>query len=128
MSLLMFRILRARTRITAVAVSAALCTMLFATCLTAAEMPAKDLACCAAMQHDCDGMSMESSCCVAPSTPQHAVVSSKPTQDPGPASIPATLPAMGSLAVEPQVRLKPEISATSPPGVPTYLFVSTFRI
>lgn len=113
----------------AVAVSTALCAMAFVTCLSAAELPARDMACCAAMQHDCHGMSMESSCCVAPAVPQQAVVPPKSTPE---HTLVGALVAILTHIVEPSA-IQTRVSASahlspSPPGVPLYLFVSTFRI
>jgi hypothetical protein len=113
----------------AVAVSTALCAMTFVTCLSAAELPARDMACCAAMQHDCHGMSMESSCCVAPAVSQHAVVPPKPAPED---TLVGVLVAILMHTVEPPA-IQSSVAAPahlspSPPGVPLYLFVSTFRI
>lgn len=125
----MSRILRSRRRIPAVAIAAALCTMLFATCLTATAIPAKAKACCIAMQHDCSGASMESSCCAVSSAAARAVMPAKPADQQGPVGPTAvTLPhAVEYAFVRTQVRRGAMVSP-SPPGVPTYLFVSSFRI
>ena len=121
-------ILRSRRRIPAVAVAAALCTMLFATCLTATALPAKAKACCTAMQHDCSGASMESSCCAVSSTMTHAVMPAKPADQQVPFGVPtAILLTEGRASIRPRTPGSVSVSA-SPPGVPTYLFISSFRI
>lgn len=116
-----------RGRVGTVAVSAALFTMLFASCLAASELPARKPACCAAMQHGCDGMSMESSCCAVSSTSAPALVPAKPAGPGQPVAVPSE--ATGLLAGLSVSRL-PSVPAIdpSPPGVPTYLLVSSFRI
>jgi hypothetical protein len=124
----MLKIRSAHTGVGAVAVSVALCTMLFATCLSAAELPAREKACCAAMQHDCDGMAM-SSCCVAPAVPEHAVVPSKPAE-PQPlvvVIIATPTPVVDQPVIRQHLPVAANVTA-SPPGVQTYLFVSSFRI
>jgi hypothetical protein len=126
---LMSGVLRARRRIPAVAVAAALGTMLFATCLSATALPEKANACCAAMQHDCSGASMESSCCAVSSAATRAVMPARPADH-------QPLVALSALTLlysvdDPSLRTQrwrgPHVSP-SPPGVPTYLFVSSFRI
>jgi hypothetical protein len=103
--------------------------MLFATCLTAAALPAKARACCSAMQHHCSGASMESSCCAVSSATTQAVV---------PARAPDSQRTIDVIAVtlryaaeEGSIRPRSGCGghvSPSPPGVPTYLFVSSFRI
>jgi hypothetical protein len=126
---IMSGVFRARRRIRTAAVATALCTMLFATFLTATELPAKANACCAAMQHDCSGASMAPSCCAVSSAAARAVMPAKPADQQGPVGLTAvTLPhAVEHAFVRTQVRRGAMVSP-SPPGVPTYLFVSSFRI
>jgi hypothetical protein len=120
--------LRSRRRIPAVAVAAALCTMLFATCLTATALPAKAKACCTAMQHDCGGASMESSCCTVSSTVTHAVMPAKPADQPVPFGVPTAILLTVWPAPLPSRSPGSGSVSSSPPGVPTYLFISSFRI
>jgi hypothetical protein len=122
-------ILNARRRVPAVAVAAALCTMLFATGLTATALPAKAKACCTAMQHDCGGASMESSCCAVSSAVTHAVMPAKPTGQQAPLGVSTgiLLHTVGHASIHSHIPDSGSVSP-SPPGVPTYLFISSFRI
>lgn len=121
---------RARTRGAAAAtVAAALSAMTFATCLTTAEAWAADRACCAAMQQGCADLAMESGCCAVPTVPGPAVVPSSPaTVHPLVGLRAATLPCIERSPSERQGQVKPDTAAFSPPGVPTYLLVSLFRL
>lgn len=102
--------------------------MLFATCLTAAEKPARKMACCAAMQ-DCSDVSVQSSCCIVPSSAKQAVLTSKPVDHQALASVlVATLPALGEPVARPHDGWRVSQASPSPPGVPTYLLVSSLRI
>lgn len=109
---------------------AAVVVMLFATCLSAAKMTPAQRACCEAMHHDCAEMAVQSSCCAG-----------QTQEDPG--LIEATKPTAGSppvalLVAVFNVRLSSptpssswsrlDTSSPSPPGVPTYLFVSSLRL
>ena len=122
-------VFRARRRIRRVAVAVALGTTLFATCLTATELPTQAEACCAAMHHDCSGASMESSCCAVSSAAAPAVMPAKPADHAAAAGLTAvTLPrTVEHVSRRRPVRRGAHVSP-SPPGVPTYLFVSSFRI
>jgi len=112
-----------------VAVAAAMCTMLFATCLTAAEATGRSKSCCAAMQRGCDNATVESSCCVVPSGTDPATLSSQTVDHRDPMVMAASTLRRG---IDPApVHRHPSGTAHAspgPPGVPTYLFVSTFRI
>jgi hypothetical protein len=81
------------------------------------------------MQHDCSGASMESSCCAVSSTVTQAVMPAKPADQQGPVAVTAaTLP---DTVEQRSIAAHPSHSghvSPSPPGVPTYLFVSSFRI
>ena len=124
----MLGFLRAHRRVTTSAVAAALCTMLFATCLTAATQTERRMSCCPVMQ-DCGTVAMASSCCAVPSSPSHALIPARPAQpQKAVATVAATLLHVGSLPIVLHIRLKPDATSAGPPGVPTYLFVSSFRI
>lgn len=122
-------VFRSRRPIRRGAVAVALCTMLFATCLTATELPAQAKACCAAMHHDCSGATMESACCAVSSAAAHAVMPAKAADRQATAGLTAVaLPrTVEHVSLRRQVRRGAPVSP-SPPGVPTYLFVSSFRV
>ena len=101
-----------------------------ATCLTAAEMTEAQKACCAAMHHDCEGMSVEQDCCVASA--------------PNPIGLSASTSPSAHLAFPPLVVVntiaepEPErsdvessvfdVGAPKYSSRPTYLIVSVFRL
>jgi hypothetical protein len=121
--------LRSRSRVPAVAVAFALSTMLFATCPAATELPGKAKACCAAMQDDCSGASMEPICCAISSTTSPALVPARPADTRGLSGVIAvTLPHTAEPVFSPSHVVHASHVSPSPPGVPTYLFVSSFRI
>jgi hypothetical protein len=112
------------------ALALALALVPSATCLTAAEMTEAQKACCAAMNHDCDGMSVEQDCCVATA--------------PNPLGVSASVSAGSHLAFPPLVVVntiaepEPErsdfessvfdVGAPKYSSRPTYLIVSVFRL
>jgi hypothetical protein len=101
-----------------------------ATCLMGAQPTDAQMACCAAMHHHCDGMSVERDCCLATS--------------PNPLAPSASVSPSSHLAVPPLVVVntiaEPEpphsgftssvfdVRAPKPSSRPTYLFVSVFRL
>ena len=124
----MLRRLRRHARVTASLAVAALAVMVFATCVSKAMTP-EEMACCEAMHHDCGEMAVQSSCCGGRADQDHSLAATKPTMAPVPV---AELVAIVATPYEPhQVDSGiwvSETSSPSPPGVPTYLFVSSFRI
>lgn len=93
------------------------------------SMSAEEMACCAAMKGDCD-MSITSSCCTGEVQNVHSLAATKPVVEFATTPVlVAILPSPLIVAAEPRrfddVR---ETSSASPPGVSTYLFVSSFRI
>lgn len=95
-----------------------------ATCLAAVSQTAAQRACCAAMAHECGDMALESACCATPAGSDYALIGIPPV----PVALPtATLDDTSGL-VPPPRRAAYDASPVRPPGIPTYLFVSSFRI
>jgi predicted metal-binding membrane protein len=126
----LLRCLRRRARRTASAIAAVLCVMAWTTCASAAQMPREQHACCAAMNHECGEMALESACCTGEAHDLQSVVALKPIFGFVPAApVVAILPApASSLPDAPVARAADRTSSLGPPGVPTYLFVSLLRI
>lgn len=96
-----------------------------ATCLSAAQQTPAERACCAAMAHACGDMTLESACCATEAASDYALVAASPL--PPALPVPVLDESIGFIA--PAVRLGVrDTSRARPPGVPTYLFVSSFRI
>ena len=99
-----------------------------AECATAAMTP-EQKACCAAMNGDCE-MGISSSCCSTEVLDSQSFAATKPTT----ASVPVA--ALVAVLITPAVATttpqrfvsQPDASSMGPPGIPTYLFVSSFRI
>ncbi|HVL65958.1 MAG TPA: hypothetical protein VM364_01720 [Vicinamibacterales bacterium] len=97
-----------------------------ATCLKAAAQTDAQRACCEAMAHDCGEMALEAACCLVEPQTDYARIAI--------AAVPLVLPTVNVAdqlaAAAPAVRhwSARESSLVRPPGVPTYLFVSSFRI
>ena len=102
---------------------------LVATCLSAAEMTPEQQVCCASMQHACGEMAIQASCCsgerqpsagmVAVTTASAAFAAATPIAAIAALPVPAA-PTGGAFVVD--------AAPVRPPGVPTYLFLSAFRI
>ena len=128
MTPVVLRSLRRRTRLTASAVMAVFGAMLFVTCVAAAQTP-EQKACCAAMKHDCGAMSIQASCCPGETHADHSLGAVKPTFATFAFPIVTAVidvPATPATSTSRFARAEP--SALKPPGIPTYLFVSSFRI
>lgn len=90
---------------------------------------AKPMLCCAAMHHDCGEMAVLS-CCTGHVQQVQGVVATKSTVACVPvAALLAVLvtPPPGGSSL-PRASFTVESRSAGPPGVPTYLFVSSFRI
>jgi hypothetical protein len=99
-----------------------------AECLTAGLKP-EQKACCAAMQHHCGEMAIESSCCSGEVEGLQGFTATKPSVDVIPVvALVAMLTTPSPPIAIAQRATVTELSSTGPPGVPTYLFVSSFRI
>ena len=92
------------------------------------SMSAEEMACCAAMKGDCD-MSITSSCCTGEVQNVHSLAATKPVVEFATTPVLVAILQPLLMAAEPRhfdgVR---ETASASPPGVSTYLFVSSFRI
>ena len=87
------------------------------------------MACCAAMHGECGHMAI-SSCCPPETQNVPGLVATKPTVAPAPiAVLLAVLPAP-ALAICNGSRplFAADARSTGPPGIPTYVFVSSFRV
>ena len=100
-----------------------------ARCLASSLVP-EQKACCATMGHDCGKEAVTASCCPGDTHQIEGVVTPKAGAACAPVvalvallvAAPAAIPASAHSASG------PETSSTGPPGIPTYLFVSSFRI
>ena len=118
---------RARTRVTAFGLALALAVVSSATCLLGAEARKAEMACCAAMGHDCGEVAVEQDCCALVPAPSALGVLG---------SLVATLTAPPLVALIPIAEEPADPQALSfiddrvptPPSRPTYLFVSVFRL
>ena len=86
--------------------------------------------CCATMHGECDHMAVSSPCCPPPTQNVQGLVATKPTVVSVPVFVLLTVfssPAhtISSVTHDPTAA---ETSSAGPPGVPTYLFVSSFRV
>jgi len=122
--------LRRQFRPIATAVMLAVAVVSSAQCLAGASMTAEQKACCAAMHGDCGEMAIASSCCTGEGQGDQSLVAMKPAAGFVPvAALLAILSAPAvSLPASPRPLLAAERSSAGPPGVPTYLFVSSLRI
>jgi len=96
----------------------------------AGEMMQTEMACCAAMAHDCGGMAPAHECCTtdAPRTEQGSTVA-KIAIDPPSVALIAVLtvpPAMETVSTS--TFAVASLASIKPPGIPTYLAVSSLRI
>jgi hypothetical protein len=90
---------------------------------------AAPMACCAAMHGECGHMAI-SSCCPPATQNVPALVATKPTVVSAPvAALLAVLPAL-TLVISsgPRPLFAADARSAGPPGVPTYVFVSSFRV
>ena len=125
----MSRFLLRTVRPIASALALALVVVSSAECLTMGNATPEQHACCASMQQDCDRASM-ASCCDSELEESPGLVAAKPTV------VVAPVVALLAILTEPGVLLSSathsgratDWRSTGPPGVPTYLFVSSFRI
>ena len=97
-------------------------------CFASAQMTPAQHVCCAAMKGECD-MAVSASCCPTDTTESLGVVSTKQIVDFNPVSMLVAVLSVPLVAASvDHVVPAPEGSSSGPPGVPTYLFVSSFRI
>jgi hypothetical protein len=98
-------------------------------CVTGATMTSEQMACCAHMHGDCE-MAITSPCCGGETQDGQSRVPTKADVGLVPAqallAVLTTPPVI--LRILPRHLVPAETSSAGPPGVPTYLFVSSFRI
>jgi hypothetical protein len=110
-------------------VTAAFAFALFATCLSSAEMMPEQKACCAAMAHNCGQTAVETSCCAGEVQSDAGLVAARPTFSTF--SLGILMPVIAAPTVLAIPNGHSWITDRSPlrsTNVPTYLFVSSFRI
>jgi hypothetical protein len=126
----MLRRIRRGARFAASIATMALVAGVFASCVSAAEMTSAQKACCAAMEHDCGEMAIEAGCCAPDSQSSRSLT-------PVGLLAPVLLPPPPSTPPVELFVLSPPLSSAvagseaavpRPPGVSTYLLISTFRI
>lgn len=97
-------------------------------CFASAQMTPARHACCAAMNGECD-VAVTASCCPT-DTDSLVFISTKQTVDFNPVAVLVAILSMPAIAdsLEWRTVAPAETSASGPPGVPTYLYISSFRI
>lgn len=112
------------------ALAVALAVVPSVTCVLAADMNDAQLACCAAMHHDCDGKAVTQDCCaletpslagLAVGTPAFQIAAPVPVA----VNIAAVAPGLDS-GFGPFTG--PHAASPNPSGIPVYLLVSVFRL
>ena len=130
MNLLMPSALRRHMRRVTSGLILTLAVTVSAECVSAEDLTPAQMACCAAMNHDCGAMAPKQGCCST----------AAPRVDQGSASPRMSLaaPHAGVVQLALQVPASPSLTSRhaqlsrgfdpKPPGVPTYLLISTFRV
>ena len=101
-----------------------------ASCLTAKDMTPEQKACCAAMDHDCGAAAIDAGCCSGEAAKANSVSAASvqtPTFAPV-AMLVAVLDFAAPLTSLHRSGGRGTGAPVRPPGIPTYLLVSTFRI
>lgn len=123
----MGRLLKQVVRPVAGVILLAVATVPSLECFFGAGMSTMPHSCCPAMHGACPDTALQASCC--DSTEDLSLAPAKPTVAPAPVAV--------LVAILPMAEVPPfidsrtwdfETSSPSPPGVPTYLFVSSFRV
>ena len=123
------RSVRRRTKRPAQSLIAAMAVSLVATCLSAAEMTPEQQVCCASMQHACGNMAVETSCCTGERQPSAEMVAATTASATFAAATPiAVIAALPVPAAPTGGAFLVDAAPVRPPGVPTYLLISAFRI
>ena len=112
------------------AVTLAVAVVLSANCVTAKDMTPEQKACCAAMGHDCGALAIEQGCCEGEAQKVDALTPTGMPQfaTPPVAVLVALLDPLTPRAIPTGVFNTAVGAQVKPPGTPTYLLVSTFRI
>ena len=121
----MFSRLRA-LRPVAVTLVVAIAAIVSANCLTARTQTAAERACCAAMAHHCGEAAINAKCCGERTQNRDSVAALTA------AALTAPVPGLLAILDMPAVATGSGVAVSSvfvkPPGIPTYVLVSTFRI
>ena len=130
MNLVMPPTVRRHVRSVTSGVILTLLVMVSAECVTAEDLTPAQMACCAMMNHDCGEMAPRQSCCstVTPRVDQGSALPRMSLPVPHAPVIQLTMHAAASYP--PISEHAPSFRGfePKPPGVPTYLLISTFRI
>jgi hypothetical protein len=116
------------SRAVSCAVALAIAVALSATCFAAADMNSSEMACCASMADNC-GTAVQHGCCPTTAVKLDVLAGSPKVVVTAPVLASVAIPfvsAIERLTSGPPLRL--DRSFAKPPGLPTYLLVSTFRI
>jgi hypothetical protein len=107
----------------------ALAVVSFVQCAFGNAKTARLMACCAAMHGECGHMAI-SSCCPPETQSVPGSVATKPTTAPAPIAVLLAVLPTPALAISsgPRPLFAPDARSAGPPGVPTYVFVSSFRV
>lgn len=109
----------------------ALAVVVSADCMTARDLTAAQKACCAAMGHDCGEGAVRPDCCPAPTAQiaQLSVAKTVPLVT-APQPVLASVLALTEPLADACLAVRDFLNGSSrkPPGVPTYLLISTFRL
>ena len=128
--LLMPSALRRHTRRVTLGLILTLAVMVSVECVSAKDTTQAQMACCAAMSHDCGAMAQKQSCCgsTASRVVQGAAVPRVSLMAPDATPVELKTPPPASFHDQSRPVAFFIDVATNPPGVPTYLLISTFRI
>jgi len=117
---------KVRRRVTGCGLAVVLAVLSSATCLLGAEARHAEMACCAAMGHDCGQTSVDKDCCaVVPAPSALSILASLIAQLTPPPSVVVSTIARPEAAV---LDLAFGDSTPKSGSRPTYLFVSVFRL
>lgn len=99
-------------------------------CVVGSEMTPEEKVCCAGMHGDCGEAAISMSCCPpdTPSAPSLAAAKSTVVFVPVAALVAVLAPPTPAVGPSSQFFAAIAESSSSPPGVPAYLFFSSFRI
>ena len=116
-----------RRRVTAFVLAVVLAALSSATCLLGADARGAEMACCAAMSHDCGEMSVEKDCCaVVPAPSALSILASLIAQlTPPPPVVVSIIAQPESAALDLSFS---DSNTPKSPSRPTYLFDSVFRL
>jgi hypothetical protein len=117
-----------RQRLFTAAITLAIAVVASSTCLTAASQTAEQRACCAAMAHHCGEVAIKADCCDEGTQSRDSVAASLAA-----GALSAPVPVLAAVLEMPPVATLGDTFTSSsalvkPPGTPTYVLVSVFRL